>query len=63
MRGILPEVQAAKTMLHETATFFRFHSEHDRKESRFHMEPVITSEMWKQTHLFTKVSLLPETSY
>ncbi len=35
-------------MLHETSKFIRFHSEHKRKELRFHMEPVITSAMWTQ---------------
>ncbi len=27
-----------------------FHSEHDRKELQFHMEPVITNQMWAQLH-------------
>lgn len=43
-------LKSLTTMLHETSKFIRFHSEHDRKELRFHMEPVITNAMWTQMH-------------
>jgi hypothetical protein len=45
-------LKSLTTMLHETSKFIRFHSEHDRKELGFHMEPVITSELWsrRQVH-------------
>ena len=42
-------LKSLKTMLQETSKFIRFHSEHDCKELLFHMEPVITSDRWKQT--------------
>ena len=45
-------LKSLTTMLHagETSKFIRFDSEHDRKELGFHMEPVITSELWRQVH-------------
>jgi hypothetical protein len=38
---------------HDHSKFIKFHSEHDKKELGFHMEPVIrliTSELWRQVH-------------
>ncbi len=48
MKGRL---KSLTTMLHETFKFITFHSEHDRKELQFHMEPVITSSMWYELQL------------
>eukprot|EP00291_Cryptomonas_curvata_P029883 CAMPEP_0172210326 /NCGR_PEP_ID=MMETSP1050-20130122/35681_1 /TAXON_ID=233186 /ORGANISM="Cryptomonas curvata, Strain CCAP979/52" /LENGTH=139 /DNA_ID=CAMNT_0012890447 /DNA_START=469 /DNA_END=885 /DNA_ORIENTATION=- len=33
-------------VVHETFKFLKFHSEQDRKELQFHMDPVITKKMW-----------------
>ncbi len=39
-------LKAVTTVVYETFKLLKFHSEHDRKELRYHMEPIITAKMW-----------------
>jgi hypothetical protein len=39
-------LQSLTPVVHEKFKFLKFHSEQDRKELQFHMEPVITKMMW-----------------